>query len=282
MVVYATLSLNVLSINYSSVRSLSKRNQLAALLIEHNIDIIIGCESHLDSFISSSEILPQNYNIHRKDQSFGGDGVFIRVYDHLNATTEFWLDSNSESIWVKILLSTNHSLYICSFYRPPNNDPSSLNHFNNAIATLFEKESHLTNLNIAGDFDMPDITWIEGYGQVNPSPLYGTAVNCSLLDLASDYHLDQLIHANIQQNHILDLVFCTNPEHISKVKIISGISDHEAVFFCFSSSSLTYQKTKHNIYLYNKGNFDAIKQHIECFQASFLSSNPYNNTFQEN
>jgi len=40
---------------------------------------------------------------------------------------------------------------------------------------------------------MPDITWTEVYGQVNPSPLYGTAVNCSLLNLASDDHLEQLI-----------------------------------------------------------------------------------------
>ena len=129
---------------------------------------------------------------------------------------------------------------------------------------------------------MPDITWTEGYGQVNPGPLYGTAVNYSLLDLASDNHLEQLIHENTRQNHILDLVFCTNSEHISKVKVIPGISDHEAVFFCFSSNPLTYQKTKHNIYLYNKGDFGAIKQHIGCFQASFLSSDPYNNTLQEN
>jgi len=43
---------------------------------------------------------------------------------------------------------------------------------------------------------MPDIIWTEGYGQVNPSPLYDTAVNYSLLDLASDNHLEQLMHRN--------------------------------------------------------------------------------------
>jgi len=32
----------------------------------------------------------------------------------------------------------------------------------------------------------------------------------------------------------------------------------------------------------NNGFFDAIKQHIGCFQASFLLSDPYNNTLQEN
>jgi len=83
-----TLSLNVANINCCSVRSLSKRSQLAALLIEHNVDIVIRCESHLYSSISSSEILPQNYKIHRKDQSLGEGGVFIGVYNHLNGTTK--------------------------------------------------------------------------------------------------------------------------------------------------------------------------------------------------
>ena len=116
------------------------------------------------------------------------------IRNHINASEESWLDSQSESIWVKILLSTNFPLYICSFYRPPNNDPSPLNEVNNAISSLYERESPQTNLIIAGDFNTPDITWIEGFGQTKPSPSYGTAVNSSLVNLASDYHLEQLVN----------------------------------------------------------------------------------------
>ena len=111
-------------------------------------------------------------------------------------------------MWVKILLFKNSPLYICSFYRLPNNDLSPLSQVNNVITTLYEKESRQTNLIIAGDFNMPDITWTEGYGQINSSPSYGTAVNHSLLDLASDNHLEQLIYVNTRQNHIYYWILC--------------------------------------------------------------------------
>ena len=136
---------------------------------------------------------------------------------------------------------------------------------NNAISSLYERESPQTNLIIAGDFKTPDITWIEGFGQAKPSPSYGTAVNSSLVDLASDYHLEQLVNESTRQNHILDLVFCTNPTYVTNLTVVPGISDHEAVFYCFDSSPLNYEKTTRNIYLYNQGNFDAIKQCLQCF-----------------
>jgi len=56
-------------------------------------------------------------------------------------------------------------------------------------------------------FNTPDIVWSEGFSHVRSNPSYGTAVNYSLLDLASDYHLEQSIHEN---THLLDLVFSTN------------------------------------------------------------------------
>ena len=182
---------------------------------------------------------------YRKDHCLGGSGVFIGICNWS------WLDSSSESLWVKILLAANLSLYICSFYRPPNNDPISLNQLSNAIATLYENASPQTNIIIAGDFNVPDIIWTKGIGQVKPIPSYGTAVNYSLLDLASDYHLEQLMHENTRRNHILDLVFCTNPSYVSNVNVVPGISDHEAVSFCFNSTPLTYEKSTRTIYLYN-------------------------------
>jgi len=83
--------------------------------------------------------------------------LFIGIRNHLNATVERWLDSMSESIWVKILLSESCPLYVCSLYRPPNNDQYILNQLNNAIATLYEREYPQTNLIVAGDFNVSGI-----------------------------------------------------------------------------------------------------------------------------
>ena len=169
---------------------------------------------------------------------------------------------------------------MCSFYRPPNNNPNPLNQLSNAIATLYENASPQTNIIIAGDFNVPDIIWTKGIGQVKPIPSYGTAVNYSLLDLASDYHLEQLMHENTRRNHILDLVFCTNPTYVSNVIVVPGISDHEAVSFCFNSTLLTYEKSTRTIYLYNQGNFDAIKNVCNVSKPCF--SDPFINLVQEN
>jgi len=78
------LNLKVMSLNCCSLRSLSKRSQLTSLLCDHNIDIVIGCESHIDQSFLSSEILPPNYKFVRKDHSLGGGGVFIGFENHLD------------------------------------------------------------------------------------------------------------------------------------------------------------------------------------------------------
>ena len=48
--------LKLLIINCRSIQSQSKRTELAVLLSHHNIDIVIGNESHIDSTFLSSEI----------------------------------------------------------------------------------------------------------------------------------------------------------------------------------------------------------------------------------
>jgi len=75
------------------------------------------------------------------------------------------------------------------------------------------------------------------------SPAYGSLVNNTLLDTINDFHLEQLVHESTCDNHTLDLIFCTDPARGTSVSVIPGISDHEAVFFCFNMKPLWYTKT---------------------------------------
>ena len=108
-----------------------------------------------------------------------------------------------------------------------------------------------------------------GCGYVNTNPVYGLEVNKSLIDIANDYHLEQLVHENTRENNILDLLFCSHPTRISKVSIVPGILDHEAIYLHFNLKSLSYRNTSHNIYLYHKGDFDGIKR------ALLISKKPF-------
>ena len=58
-----------------------------------------------------------------------------------------------------------------------------------SLETLHSQESGSPVVFLGGDFNLPDISWNEGYGSVNSNPAYGLEINNSLLDIANDYHL---------------------------------------------------------------------------------------------
>jgi len=45
-------------------------------ILSFDVDILVGTESHLDDTILSSEILPNNFCMHRKVRNSNGGGVF--------------------------------------------------------------------------------------------------------------------------------------------------------------------------------------------------------------
>ena len=65
--------------NCCSVRSQSKKALLQSIMEENKANIVFGCESHLDSSFSSSEIFPSQYVVIRKDCCIGGGGVFLAL-----------------------------------------------------------------------------------------------------------------------------------------------------------------------------------------------------------
>ena len=89
---------------YCCSLSRSKRNQLAALLSDYDADVIPGCESCTDHPFLSSEILPANYKVIRKDRCLGGGvGVFIELKNHLNVCEESPLIFDAEIVWGKYI-----------------------------------------------------------------------------------------------------------------------------------------------------------------------------------
>ena len=71
-------------------------------LSEHDIDIVLGCKSHIDESYFSSELLPPSYTIIRKDRSLGGGGVFIGVRRSLTVSEEPKLITDCKVIWAKL------------------------------------------------------------------------------------------------------------------------------------------------------------------------------------
>ena len=96
-------------------------------------------------------------------------GVCIYIRDHIRATEVSFPSSNfSEQLWIKVELEGNDSLYAGCIYRSPSGDPyqsvSNLSHLLQTVCTM--NPSHLL---IAGDFNLPQIDWLNNLCQKEDS-----------------------------------------------------------------------------------------------------------------
>ena len=69
---------------------------------------------------------------------------------------------------------------------------------------------------------------------------------------------------------ILDLSFFTsNQTLISKVEVIPGSSDHEAVFIESSPRPMRVKTTPRKVFQYRKADYEGMKQELKAFQIEF-------------
>ena len=92
-----------------------------------------------------------------------------------------------------------------------------------------------------------------------------TVMNLTI-DAVNEYGLEQLITQPTRGSNTLDLVFCSQPNTISNLQIIPGISDHEAILFHLGpvTTSLSHGSS-HPILLYHRGNLDGLKADMLVF-----------------
>ena len=84
---------------------------------------------------------------------------------------------------------------------------------------------------LAGDFNLLDICWEDGLVWIKTSPPYGNKINNLFIDILIVFKLEQQVKEPTRSTHILDLVMSSQPQLISDVSIIPGMSDYEAVNF---------------------------------------------------
>ena len=86
---------------------------------------------------------------------------------------------------------------------------------------------------LAGDFNLPNITWEEGLGSLNSTPAYRQEFNSLYIEIMNDFGFKQLVNQPTRENHILNLVLSAQPDVTHNIYIIitvvPGISDHEAI-----------------------------------------------------
>ena len=241
-------------------------------------DVIFGTEAKLDPSTNIQEISPPDYqnNCLINNRNRHG-GVTLIAVKNCYTATEFQLDSHAthrDVVWVKVSISGEKTLYLCSFYRAPGSGSAPL-------TCLYEQLNEIARItdekiiNIAGDFNCPNIDW-ESYAITSNS--YEPEAH---LNIMQNHPLVQMQKQPTRNENNLDLFLTNNESLVKSTSIIPGISDHEIVIIdsIIRPKIATAAITK--IYKWYSVDWIEINENLSQFKQTFLKLTA-NRTVEEN
>ena len=194
-------------VNCRSLRN--KIPEFHHLIQSTKCNVIIGTESWLTNDDPINEIFPKSFTVYRKDRiNRAGGGVFIAVKNSIVSQALTVTDTSVESVWCSIKCPKSKTILVCSYYRPPNSDITSMLDFETQINSIASKYPE-RNLIVGGDFNVPSIDW-QTYSFI---PGGRDKVICeALLHTFSSNSLFQIASVPNRGESILDLL-ATNIHH---------------------------------------------------------------------
>lgn len=263
-------------INFCAVTN--KQPELASFLYLRDIDVLCGTESHLDDTFSNSEIFPQNFNVYRNDRNSHGGGVFIIVKDTL-PSSQVDTGASCEIVWCCIHGRSGQTLIVGSFYCPPQSSIAVLEELTKSIRIIKAKYPS-ARLILGGDFNAPGIDWKNG---CLTESYTSKSFRELLITISSDYFLEQVVSEPTRGRNLLDLCFTTHPNQVKQCSTMPGLSDHEAVIVTFATSLHVLKQCPRKTLLYNKANWDSIKESvIRLFEDYLLLNDQQTRSVEEN
>ena len=134
---------------------------------------------------------------------------------------------------------------------------------------------------IAGDFNVEDIAWDTD----EVSATCGSANARKLVAIKEQFSLTQHQReiTRPSSNAVLDLVFSTHPNLVSRIEVVPGMSDHLAVLTTLDVRPKQHSnKLSHTVYKYKSANFEGLRAHMAAYASMFLMENPTSRTTEEN
>ena len=86
-------------------------------------------------------------------------------------------NGNSFRIKNSTIVQWNPTLFICSFYRPPDGNIKPVEDLKSTLLSLgLATYCNNNSIIIAGDFNFPSIVWDDGVGSNEPNPTYSREI----------------------------------------------------------------------------------------------------------
>ena len=154
--------LKLLNANRQSIPS--KIGAWKHLLNTHEPDVVVATETWLNPSIFDAELEADDYTIYRRDrQKTIGGGVLIAVHKSINST-ELKTNANckianeqAETIWAKLILTSQQNIIIGACYRPNVNDKTTVPVVKKILDDILNQQ-HI-NIVLAGDFNFTGWDW---------------------------------------------------------------------------------------------------------------------------
>ena len=229
-----------------NVNSLLKHiDEIRHLLFKFPFDIFAINKSKIDDSITDGEISISGFNLIRKDRSRAGGGVVLYIRESLS-----YIDRNDlvpdclGMLCAEINRPFSKSLFVCTWYRPPNSD---MNLFNECDVFLQKCESENKELIVVGDINCDVMK--------SPPDAHTQQFNF----LSSLYQMDQLINkptrVTKKSSTLIDLVLATMKENISASGVIHvRMSDHSLVYAVRKYVILKHKPTVREVRDYKRFN----------------------------
>ena len=167
------------------------------------------------------------------------------------------MTSDLEIVLVEIELTRNRNLLLINCYNPPNSTD-----FIPKLTSLFTSIQFLSysGVYLVGDFNFPEITWINGSGFTNST----SGDNELFVNLTLDYNLFQFVNQPTRNSNILDLVFTNLFEYLSNVETgpqNTGLcSDHLQVNFEIAVSLKFKNSSQRYRFDYSKADYNTMNK----------------------
>ena len=236
--------------NVNCRKLLRRRAELEARLWNAGVDILLLQETWLSTDVESVTISGFSL-VGRLDRllgpkcGFGGIAIFARSSLTNIALLEY--EDGAERMWCALLTNLG-TILLGNWYRPPDDDGSSLDGLAAAINRL---QGDVIGVLLVGDVNIHHQRWLH-HSHSN------TAVGERLWNICRDAGLKQLVKEPTRKQYLLDLVLPNIPELV-KVAVLPEISDHRVVNIEVNAVVSISPAIERTVWMLTKADWDGLK-----------------------
>ena len=192
-------------------------------------------ETHLKSYVEDAQVKLPEYQVYRADRAFRScGGVLLYIHNNIAVTGTETFDNGTCGACVCVSLPCKS--IIISAYRPPDCPSHKFIEMLKFLKDCIEENPNC-EINIMGDFNLPNINWTNRSISVistdlSESTRLGELSESArlLLDFLDSNFLSQYVDKGTRLENILDLILSNSPHVIHEVSSSeTSLSDHNII-----------------------------------------------------